>query len=292
MAFGRGAAILANYNNNAIERFRIDDRVVVITGGAGLLGRQHAEAVIEGGGVAVMFDISQPAIDSAISKMKEKYGEDVKVEGLVVDITSEQSIREAVDVLMMKYGHIDVLINNAANNPKVEGNAKNMGAIQFENFPLDMWMNDIAVGLTGSFLCAKVMGAVMAKQMSGVILNISSDLGVIAPDQRIYRKEGLKDNEQSVKPVTYSVIKHGLIGLTKYLATYYAEKGVRSVALCPSGVFNGQNDEFLGKLTNLIPMGRMANVDEYKSTVLYLISDASSYMTGSTMIVDGGRTCW
>ena len=132
----------------------------------------------------------------------------------------------------------------------------------------------------------------MARQGKGVILNISSDLGIIAPDQRIYRKEGLADDEQTVKPVTYSVIKHGLIGLTKYLATYYAEKGVRANALCPAGVYNGQNDEFLHKLTNLIPMGRMADVEEYKSTVLYLISDASSYMTGSTVVVDGGRTCW
>ena len=133
----------------------------------------------------------------------------------------------------------------------------------------------------------------MAKsERGGVILNISSDLGVIAPDQRIYRKEGLKDDEQTVKPITYSVIKHGLIGMTKYLATYYAEKGVRANAVCPGGVFNGQDSEFLSKLTNLIPLGRMADADEYKSTVLYMLSDASSYMTGSTVIVDGGRTCW
>ena len=132
----------------------------------------------------------------------------------------------------------------------------------------------------------------MAKQGRGVILNISSDLGIIAPDQRIYRKEGLKEEEQTIKPVTYSVIKHGLIGLTKYLATYYAKKGVRCNALCPAGVFNGQDDEFLKKLTNLVPMGRMADKEEYKSTILYMLSDASSYMTGSTVVVDGGRTCW
>ena len=125
-----------------------------------------------------------------------------------------------------------------------------------------------------------------------MILNISSDLGIIAPDQRIYRKEGLEDEMQTVKPVTYSVIKHGLIGLTKYLATYYAEKGVRCNALCPAGVFNGQDEEFLQKLTNLIPMGRMANVEEYKGTIVYMLSEAGSYMTGSTVIVDGGRTCW
>ena len=142
-----------------------------------------------------------------------------------------------------------------------------MIAIQFENFPMRMWMDDLCVGLTGAFICSQVFGRIMAKQERGVILNISSDLGIIAPDQRIYRKEGLAEDEQTVKPVTYSVIKHGLIGLTKYLATYYAEKGIRANVLCPAGVYNGQNDEFLCKLTNLIPMGRMADVEEYKSTI-------------------------
>jgi len=125
-----------------------------------------------------------------------------------------------------------------------------------------------------------------------VILNISSDLGVIAPDQRIYRKEGLKEKEQAVKPVTYSVVKHGLIGLTKYLATYWAKQGVRVNAICPGGVFNQQDEEFVKNLVNLIPMGRMADQDEYKAVILFLISDASSYMTGSTVVIDGGRTCW
>ena len=210
----------------------------------------------------------------------------------MADITEEASLREAAKYITQECGPVYGLVNNAANNPKVEGGAANMRAIQFENFPLSMWLGDIAVGLTGSFLCAKVFGAAMAEQGRGVILNISSDLGIIAPDQRIYRKEGLADNEQTIKPVTYSVIKHGLLGLTKYLATYYADKGIRCNALCPAGVYNGQDEGFLRKLTNLIPLGRMARADEYKSTVLYLLSDASSYMTGSTMIVDGGRTCW
>ena len=277
---------------NAIEKFYIENKVVIITGGAGLLGRKHAEAVIEGKGIPVLLDISKNAVDSAKDKIADRYGTDCKIESYIADITKRAEIEKIADDLLEKYGHIDVLINNAANNPKVEGSAANMKAIQFENFPMQMWLDDIAVGLTGAFTCAQVFGGIMAEQRSGVILNISSDLGIIAPDQRIYRKEGLADDEQTVKPVTYSVIKHGLIGLTKYLATYYAEKGVRVNTLCPAGVFNGQNEDFLCKLTNLIPMGRMADVEEYKSTVLYLISDASSYMTGSTVIADGGRTCW
>ena len=277
---------------NTLDRFSIKDKVVVITGGAGLLGQNHAQAVIDGGGIAVLLDISTEAIDAALNRLRGQYGESVAADGFVCNITDRKAVEDVSEKLLAKYGHIDALINNAANNPKVEGNAANMKPIQFENFPIEMWLGDIAVGLTGSFICAQVFGAVMAGQKSGVILNISSDLGVIAPDQRIYRKEGLADDEQNVKPVTYSVIKHGLIGLTKYLATYWAEKGVRSNALCPAGVFNGQNDDFLAKLTNLVPMGRMADKEEYKATILYLISDASSYMTGSTVIVDGGRTCW
>lgn len=277
---------------NAIEKFYIENEVVIITGGAGLLGRKHAEAVIEGRGIPVLIDISESAISDAKKKMAEIYGGNCKIEGYVADITKREEIERIADDLLKKYGHVDVLINNAANNPKVEGNAANMKAVRLENFPMQIWLDDIAVGLTGAFVCTQVFGSIMARQGKGNILNISSDLGIIAPDQRIYRKERLEEDEQIVKPVTYSVIKHGLIGLTKYLATYYAEKGVRSNALCPAGVFNGQEQEFLDKLTNLIPMGRMANVDEYKSTILYLISDASSYMTGSTVIVDGGRTCW
>ena len=277
---------------NAVEKFMIPDRVVIITGGAGLLGKKHAEAVIEGGGIPVLLDIADEYLNRARGILGEKYPGKT-VECYKADITDRQQIEAVGNDLLKKYGHIDGLINNAANNPKVEGNAANMKAIQLENFPMEMWLNDLAVGLTGSFVCSQVFGGMMAKSnRGGVILNISSDLGVIAPDQRIYRKEGLKDDEQTVKPITYSVIKHGLIGMTKYLATYYAEKGVRANAVCPGGVFNGQNEEFLAKLTNLIPMGRMANADEYKSTVLYMLSDASSYMTGSTVIIDGGRTCW
>ncbi|MCI9589023.1 MAG: SDR family oxidoreductase [Lachnospiraceae bacterium] len=277
---------------NAVDKFYIKDKVVVITGGAGLLGLKHAEAVIEGKGIPVLIDVSETAIAHAENYLKEKYGTENKRNGYVADITKREAIEQIAKKLLEQYGHIDALINNAANNPKVETDSTNMKAIQFENFPLQIWLDDLAVGLTGSFICSQVFGDIMAKQGHGVILNISSDLGIIAPDQRIYRKEGLADDEQPVKPVTYSVIKHGLIGLTKYLSTYYAEKGVRANTLCPAGVYNGQNDEFVQKLTNLIPMGRMADADEYKGTILYLISDASSYMTGSTIIVDGGRTCW
>lgn len=273
------------------DKFKITGKVCVITGGAGLLGQKHAEAVIEGEGIPILLDISGAALNNAQTNLKKQYPS-AEIGVYRVDITKQSELEKVRDELVKKYGRIDILINNAANNPKVEDKGDNFGNIRFDNFPLEIWNADIQVGLTGAFLCAKVFGMVMEQSKSGVVLNISSDLGIIAPDQRIYRKEGLEDAKQTIKPVTYSVIKHGLLGLTKYLATYWADKGIRVNAVCPGGIYNGQDEQFLAKLTNLIPMGRMADKDEYKATVLYLISDASSYMTGSTIIVDGGRTCW
>lgn len=275
----------------SLEKFKVTGKVCIITGGAGLFGQKHAEAVLEGEGIPVLIDISEELLKNARTRLEEMYPA-AQLETYMADITSHRDLTKIRNDLLDKYGHIDILINNAANNPKVEDKQENFDNIRFDNFPLRIWEDDIRVGLTGAFLCAQVFGVVMEQQKRGVILNISSDLGVIAPDQRIYRKDGKAEEDQTIKPVTYSVIKHGLLGLTKYLATYWADKGIRCNAICPGGIYNGQDEEFLVKLTNLIPMGRMADKEEYKCTILYLISDASSYMTGSTVIVDGGRTCW
>lgn len=277
--------------NPILERYLILDKVCVITGGAGLLGKKHAEAVLAGEGIPVLLDISEEALKKAQAELCERYP-GATVECFKADITKEDELIKIREELLGKYGHVDILINNAANNPKMEEKSANLGNIRFDNFPLDIWMGDIAVGLTGAFLCSKVFGKAMEDQQRGVVLNISSDLGIIAPDQRIYRKDGVKEEDQTIKPVTYSVIKHGLLGLTKYLATYWADKNIRVNAICPAGVENGQDQDFIKKLTSLVPMGRMANVEEYQCTILYMISEASSYMTGSTVIVDGGRTCW
>lgn len=277
--------------SGVLDKFFITNRVCVITGGAGLMADSHARAVLDGNGICVLLDINKEKLSEEQDRLKRAYpGKSIDI--FVTDITERKGLERVCTSLTDKYGHVDILINNAANNPKVEGNEKNMGAIRFDSLPLEIWDKDIEVGLTGAFLCAQVFGGQMEKQGNGVILNISSDLGVIAPDQRIYRKDGVPEERQTIKPVTYSVIKHGLIGLTKYIATYWASKGIRCNAICPAGIENGQDEEFIKKLTNLIPMGRMASKDEYQSTILYLISDASAYMTGATVIVDGGRTCW
>lgn len=265
-------------------------RVAVITGGAGLLGARHAAALAEYGAIPVLLDIDAPRSQAAARKIADTHG--VKALGLAADITDPKALADVKARVLKDFGRVDILINNAANNPKIEGGGLSGEWTRLENFPLKVWHDDIAVGLTGAMLCAQVFGAEMAKAGCGAILNIASDLGAIGPDQRLYRKEGLADDAQPVKPVTYSVVKSGLIGLTRYLATYWAGKGVRANALLPGGVENSQDPAFIAKLTNLIPMGRMAQPDEYKAAVLFLVSDASSYMTGATLSVDGGRTAW
>tara|TARA_R110000824_G_scaffold5699_2_gene26329 strand:+ start:3668 stop:4411 length:744 start_codon:yes stop_codon:yes gene_type:complete len=242
--------------------FDLANKVVVITGGAGLLGKMHAEAVTEAGGTAILTDV----IDSD--------GEYCHY----MDVTDKSSIEEFVNTL----DKVDVLINNAAVNPTM---SKKKQSNRFEDFDINVWNRSLEVNLTGVFLCSQVFINKMIKNKTkGVIINIASDLGVIAPDHRIYNGD--------VKPVDYSVTKHGVIGLTKYLATYFADKNIRVNSISPGGVYTNQPEDFVERLSNLIPMNRMANVDEYKGSIVFLCSDASSYMTGHNLIVDGGRSVW
>jgi NAD(P)-dependent dehydrogenase (short-subunit alcohol dehydrogenase family) len=206
-------------------------------------------------------------------------------------VTDENAVRGALAAVLERYGRVDILVNNAANNPKVEEGGGGEWS-RLESFALDVWQADLAVGLTGAFVCSKVVGGELARRGGGVILNVASDLALIGPDQRIYRRDDRADDEQPVKPVSYSVVKSGLLGLTRYLATYWADAGVRVNALSPGGVRTDQEEAFVGLLTSRIPLGRMADPDEYKEAVLFLVSDASSYMTGANLVIDGGRTAW
>jgi NAD(P)-dependent dehydrogenase (short-subunit alcohol dehydrogenase family) len=281
---------MATTNNRVRDLFDLTGRVAIVTGGAGLLGYHHGAILAAAGAHVVLLDLAAANPALRAEQLQRAHGPECLC--LATDITSEASLIEARDAILAKFGRIDILINNAANNPKVEvdpaGEPKQWSRL--ENFPLDVWNADIAVGLTGAFLCSRIFGQEMVKRNAGVILNVASDLGVIAPDQRLYRKEGLPEDQQPVKPVTYSVVKTALIGLTRYLSTYWTAHNIRVNAISPGGVFADQPDEFTQKLHALIPMGRMANKDEYQGAVLFLCSDASSYMTGQNLIVDGGRS--
>ena len=273
-----------------VNLFTLKEKVIVITGATGLLGQKHAEAVAAFGGIPILLDLSKDALKDLAERLNQEFS--VQASGYVVDIKNEVEVKSNTAVLIKKYGRIDGLINNAANNPKMEDKL-NKDFSRLENFSLDFWNQDIAVGLTGAFLCAKYYGYQIAKNPNGgSIVNVSSDLGLIAPDQRLYAKKGVVKNLQPVKPVSYSVVKTGLIGLTRYLATYWAEEKVRCNAICPGGVENGQEESFLNDVSSRIPMNRMANVDEYQGVVIWMLSDASSYLNGAIVPIDGGRTAW
>jgi NAD(P)-dependent dehydrogenase (short-subunit alcohol dehydrogenase family) len=274
------------------SRYNLTGRTALVTGAGGLLGRQHVAALVEAGARVVVTDIALKQADAAIAVIRENTPA-ADLVAAALDVTSLESVRAVADDLAARGITVDILVNNAAIDPKVTSAPGVMHSSRFEAFPVLQWQTEIAVGLTGAMLCAQVFGGAMAARGRGVILNIASDLGVIAPDQRLYRQPGVtREEEQPVKPVTYSVIKHGLNGLTKYLATYWADKGVRVNAISPGGVFNNQDPAFIERLTRLIPMGRMADVDEYRAAIQFLCSDASSYMTGQNMVVDGGRSVW
>lgn len=269
--------------------FDLTGRVAVITGGAGLLGVRHARAIAGFGGIPVLADIRGPAAEERARDIAREFG--VEAWGIAADVTDLASVEALLAAVMTRHGRLDILINNAANNPKQDAVGDRTRS-RLENYPVSQWEEDLAVGLTSAFLCSRVLGAEMARKHRGVIVNIASDLALIAPDQRLYRQDGLPEESQPVKPVSYPVVKSALLGLTRYLATYWAHEGVRCNALSPGGVYNEQPDGFVVRLNQIIPLGRMARPDEYEGAIVFLCSDASSYMTGANLVVDGGRTCW
>src|SRR6201996_8660587 len=274
------------------KRYDLTGRTALVTGAGGLLGRQHTVALVDAGARVVITDIGLAQLDAAIAAIKA-IAPAADLVPVAIDVTSQDSVHAAAEQLAGRGIAVDILVNNAAIDPKVTSTPGVMHSSRFEAFPAPQWQTEIAVGLTGAMLCSQVFGGQMAKRKRGVVLNIASDLGVIAPDQRLYRQPNVtREEEQPVKPVTYSVIKHGLLGLTKYLATYWHDQGVRCNALSPGGVYAGQNDVFVSKLTSLIPLGRMARADEYRGAIAFLCSDASAYMNGANLVMDGGRSAW
>ena len=262
--------------------FDLTGKTALITGGGGLLGPKHAEAIVEYGGKVILADWHE----DRVKEKAERIGENATYH--YMDVTD----RESIEVVVEQYDKIDILINNAAKDPKVKKGGGLTRDSRFETMTEKYWEEGIDAALNGTFLCYQVVSNKMLENGGGVILNISSDLGVIAPDQRIYRKDGVEEDMQNVKPITYSAAKWAIIGMTKYLGVYFAQKGIRVNSLSPTAVYNDHPEDFVKKLTNLIPMGRMSDIDEYKGAIVFLCSDASSYMTGENVVIDGGKSVW
>jgi NAD(P)-dependent dehydrogenase (short-subunit alcohol dehydrogenase family) len=270
------------------NKFILKGKIAIITGGAGLLADQHINAVLQNGGKVVLIDINKKKLQLKKKKLQKKFSKN-KILIFEADITNEEEIRKIQKYLKFKNYNINILINNAAIDYSLNSKGNKLTKnIKLENFDVEIWKRDLNVGLLGSLICTKIFGSEMAKRNQGVIINVASDLSFISPDNRIYNKNPKKIN--FVKPVSYSVVKHGIIGLTRYTATYWANKNVRCNAIAPGGIINNQSKSFLKKISQLIPLGRLAYKNEYEASILYLISDASSYMNGAVLTIDGGRT--
>lgn len=254
-----------------------------------MLGKKHAEAIGEMGGLPVLLDIHKDRLQGAVSSLREKFG--ANLSGHHVDITDREGLGVVVSRILREQGRIDILINNAAMT--VESDSAIAGYFDpFEEYDVSLWEKALRVSLTGAFLCSQIIGKQMKVQKGGVILNIASDVGVISPDHRIYQPAADYPGTAFNTPLSYAVAKAGLISLTRYLATYWAPYNIRVNALSPGGVYNNHDERFVKRLAQLIPLGRMASQDEYKGAVVFLVSDASAFMTGFNMVMDGGRTSW
>jgi len=271
------------------DKFNLKDHVAVVTGGVGLLGSEFCKTLAEAGAVVAVVDLNgDAAIKVADALIKDGY----KAKGIATDITSPDSVNAMVALVLSTFGRLDVLVNSAALDPKFDPDAASKGIAPgaFEDYPLEQWNAALNVNLTGMFLvtqaCVKPM---IAQNKKGSIINICSTYGLNGPDQRIYIKDGKR---VAYKPVYYTTTKAGVMGFTKYLAAYYAETEIRVNALTPGGVFNNHEEYFVKNYSAKTILGRMAKKDEMNGALLFLASDASSYMTGNNVVVDGGWTAW
>lgn len=271
------------------EKFDLAGRTAIITGGSGLLGAEFSRTLAEAGANVIVADIDEDAAEKTAQGLVDA-GFHAASFGL--DVTRPESAKDLVSTTLNQFGSLDILVNSAALDPKFDADAaaKGIAPGAFEDYPLDQWNAAVNVNLTGMFLvtqaCVKPM---LAQGKKGSIINICSTYGLNGPDQRIYLKDGKR---VAFKPVYYTTTKAGVLGFTKYLAAYYTETEIRVNALTPGGVYNDHDETFTRNYSAKTIMGRMARKDEMNGALLYLASDASSYMTGSNVVVDGGWTAW
>ncbi|CAB4676268.1 unannotated protein [freshwater metagenome] len=272
-------------NTQTSELFSLSNKVVLVTGGAGLLGQVFSQAFADSRAQVAVVDIDQPAAKSVADAVSKKSGQ--KVSGFGCDITSPESVAQMVTAVVSEFGRIDVLVNNAAS----KGSNLDEFFKPFEEYSLQTWREVMSVNIDGLFLVAQAVGKQMKLQGGGSIIQTSSIYGVVAPDQRIY--EGSQYNGRPINtPAVYSASKAAVVGLTSYLSTYWADSGIRVNSLTPGGISSGQNKTFDDKYSNRVPLGRMGQASELTGALIYLASDASSYVTGQNLIVDGGLSTW
>ena len=268
------------------EKFSLEGRVALVTGGAGLLGEQFCRTLAAAGAAVAVVDLAAESAGRVAAAIRESGG---TAHPYAIDITDPAAVRAAVDDIRTRWGRLDVLVNSAALDPKVSAEGAVRSSSAFEDFPLETWRRALDVNMTGMFIVTQAVARVMSQQGKGSIINICSTYGLVGPDQRIYQKPG---QPPQFKPVYYTVTKAAVLGFTRYLATYYAGTEIRVNALTPGGVYNGQDEDFVRAYSARAVLGRMADKEEMNGALLFLASDASSYMTGANLVVDGGWTAW
>jgi NAD(P)-dependent dehydrogenase (short-subunit alcohol dehydrogenase family) len=268
--------------------FSLTGRVAVVTGALGLLGRQHCDALAGAGAHVLVVDLDDARCRAEADDLAQRHGRPMA--GAGTDITRPEAVRRLRDEVVGRFGRLDILVNNAAINDMFENPAQAGEQSQFEHYPLEMWRRSLDVNVTGTFLCCQVLGTEMKNRGGGSIINIASTYGIVAPDQALYRKP---DGTQTFyKTAAYPTTKGAVIAFTRFLAAYWGRAGVRVNTLSPGGVENAQDRYFVEAYAARTPLGRMAQPTDYRGALIFLASDASSYMTGANLVVDGGWTAW
>ena len=266
------------------DLFSLEGKTALVTGATGLIGKEHCRALSEAGATVVVCDLDKTQSEEFAHSL------DDRAIGGQIDVTKPESIEIVKNHIIKKYGQLDILVNNAAINDMFENPAAAAEQSKFENYPLEMWNKSFEVNVTGTFLCSQILGSEMAKIGYGSIINIASTYGIVAPDQSIYvNEEGV---QTFYKSAAYPSTKGAIISFTRFLAAYWGSKGVRVNTLSPGGVENSQEDFFIDNYSKKTPISRMASASDYKGALVFLAGDASSYMTGANLVVDGGWTAW